>query len=140
MLTMLLLDRLRASAPSRVVTVSSMAHAYGQIKWDDLTSEKSYKKLLVYSQSKLANVFFTRELGRRMQGSFSTLFLHFICHYYITLFFWHNMLLRLIVTFRTVRTVPVVFGKISCALYGSVFCIQPTVSRIYRMSYDRLSA
>ncbi|XP_014679406.1 PREDICTED: retinol dehydrogenase 11-like [Priapulus caudatus] len=69
LLTVLLLDRLRESAPSRVVTLSSVAHGYGQINWDDLMSEKSYSKMGAYSQSKLANILFSRELARRMSGT-----------------------------------------------------------------------
>ncbi|EWT01613.1 short-chain dehydrogenase [Intrasporangium oryzae NRRL B-24470] len=69
LLTNLLLDPLRASAPARVVTVSSGAHAMGRIDFDDLQGERRYSGQRAYSQSKLANVMFTYELARRLQGS-----------------------------------------------------------------------
>ena len=69
LLTNLLLDRLRASAPSRVVTVSSAAHAMGAIDFDDLQGEHGYSGQQAYNQSKLANVLFTYELARRLAGS-----------------------------------------------------------------------
>jgi retinol dehydrogenase 14 len=69
LLTSLLLDRLRKSAPARVVTVSSNAHAQGRIDFDDLQGERSYSGGRAYSQSKLANVLFTYELARRLPGS-----------------------------------------------------------------------
>jgi len=69
LLTNLLLDRLAQSAPARVVTVSSNAHAQGRIDFDDLQGERSYSGARVYSQSKLANVLFTYELARRLQAS-----------------------------------------------------------------------
>ncbi|XP_017079301.1 retinol dehydrogenase 13 [Drosophila eugracilis] len=69
LLTNLLLDVLKKSAPSRIVVVSSLAHTRGAINVDDLNSEKSYDEGLAYSQSKLANVLFTRELAKRLEGS-----------------------------------------------------------------------
>ncbi|XP_016986383.2 retinol dehydrogenase 13 [Drosophila rhopaloa] len=69
LLTNLLLDLLKKSAPSRVVVVSSLAHTRGAINVADLNSEKSYDEGLAYSQSKLANVLFTRELAKRLDGS-----------------------------------------------------------------------
>ena len=69
LLTNLLLDRLRASAPARVVTVSSGAQAQGRLDVDDLQGERAYSGQRAYSQSKLANVMFTYELARRLQGS-----------------------------------------------------------------------
>ena len=68
LLTNLLLDRLRASAPARVVTVSSGAHAMGIIDFEDLQGERVYSGERAYNQSKLANVMFTYELARRLQG------------------------------------------------------------------------
>jgi NAD(P)-dependent dehydrogenase (short-subunit alcohol dehydrogenase family) len=68
LLTQLLLDRLRASAPARVVTVSSGAQAMGRIDFDDLQAERRYSGQRAYNQSKLANVLFTYELARRLQG------------------------------------------------------------------------
>lgn len=69
LLTNLLLDLLKQSAPSRVVVVSSLFHWYGRIKKDDLNSEKSYNRWLAYGQSKLANILFTRELSKRLEGT-----------------------------------------------------------------------
>jgi retinol dehydrogenase 14 len=69
LLTTLLLDRLEASAPARIVTVSSGAQAQGRIDFDDLQGERNYSGQLAYSQSKLANVMFTYELARRLEGT-----------------------------------------------------------------------
>jgi NAD(P)-dependent dehydrogenase (short-subunit alcohol dehydrogenase family) len=69
LLTDLLLDRLVASAPARVVTVSSGAQAIGRIDFDDLQGERKYVGQRAYNQSKLANVMFTYELARRLQGT-----------------------------------------------------------------------
>jgi len=69
LLTNLLLDRLKQSAPSRVVTVASHAQAMGRIKFDDLQGERSYSGARAYNQSKLANVLFTYELARRLQAT-----------------------------------------------------------------------
>lgn len=75
LLTNLLLGRLRASAPARIVSVASDAHRFGAIDWDDLQSEKRYRGLpvvaglRVYGTSKLANILFNQELARRLEGS-----------------------------------------------------------------------
>ena len=69
LLTGLLLDRLTASAPARIVTVSSGAHATGKINFGDLQGEHRYSGQQAYSQSKLANVLFTYELARRLDGT-----------------------------------------------------------------------
>ena len=69
LLTNLLLDRLIASAPARIVTVSSGAQARGRIDFDDLQGERNYSGQRAYSQSKLANVMFTYELARRLDGT-----------------------------------------------------------------------
>jgi NAD(P)-dependent dehydrogenase (short-subunit alcohol dehydrogenase family) len=71
LLTVLLLDRLRASAPARIVSVASDAHHYagGRLDFDDLGSERSYGSMRVYGKSKLANILFTRELARRLGGT-----------------------------------------------------------------------
>ena len=69
LLTHLLLDSLKAAAPSRIVVVASQVESRGTIQFDDLQSEKSYAPLPVYFQSKLANVLFTYELARRLQGT-----------------------------------------------------------------------
>nr|XP_016940490.1 retinol dehydrogenase 13 [Drosophila suzukii] len=69
LLTLLLLDVLKSSAPSRIVVLSSIAHRFGRIKRDDLNSEKSYDRKMAYCQSKLANILFTRELSKRLEGT-----------------------------------------------------------------------
>jgi retinol dehydrogenase 14 len=69
LLTSLLLDRLTASAPARIVTVSSGAHAGARIDFDELQGERDYSGRRAYGQSKLANVMFTYELARRLDGS-----------------------------------------------------------------------
>jgi NAD(P)-dependent dehydrogenase (short-subunit alcohol dehydrogenase family) len=69
LLTHLLLDRLSASFPARVVTVSSGAHATGRIDFDDLQGSARYSGQQAYSASKLANVMFTYELARRLHGT-----------------------------------------------------------------------
>jgi retinol dehydrogenase 14 len=69
LLTSLLLDRLIASAPARVVTVSSNAQSMGKIDFDDLMGEQRYSGSRAYNQSKLANVMFTYELARRLEGT-----------------------------------------------------------------------
>ena len=69
LLTNLLLDRLIASAPARVVTVSSGAQSMGRIDFDDLMGENRYSGQRAYNQSKLANVMFTYELARRLAGT-----------------------------------------------------------------------
>ena len=69
LLTDLLLDRLKASAPARVITVSSVAHRNCALNFDDLQGERRYSGFGAYSRSKLANILFTRELSRRLEGS-----------------------------------------------------------------------
>jgi NAD(P)-dependent dehydrogenase (short-subunit alcohol dehydrogenase family) len=69
LLTNLLVDRLKASAPGRVVTVSSGAQSMGRIDFDDLQGAQNYSGQRAYNQSKLANVMFTNELARRLAGT-----------------------------------------------------------------------
>jgi NAD(P)-dependent dehydrogenase (short-subunit alcohol dehydrogenase family) len=70
LLTTLLLDTLRASAPARVVTVASAAHRGAQMPFDDLQQTQGrYSGLRAYGQSKLANIMFTYALARRLTGS-----------------------------------------------------------------------
>jgi NAD(P)-dependent dehydrogenase (short-subunit alcohol dehydrogenase family) len=69
LLTNLLLDTLKASASARVVNVSSDSHESGYFKLDDLQSEKSYRFMRTYGQSKLALVLFTYELAHKLQGT-----------------------------------------------------------------------
>lgn len=67
LLTALLLERLRASAPARVVCTASDAHKFsgGSLDFDDLQSESGYTTFGAYGRSKLCNILFTAELGRR---------------------------------------------------------------------------
>ena len=70
LLTGLLLPRLRAAAPgARIVNVASDAHRWGALDLDDLQNERQYKAMKVYGQSKTANILYTRELARRLEGS-----------------------------------------------------------------------
>jgi NAD(P)-dependent dehydrogenase (short-subunit alcohol dehydrogenase family) len=71
-LTGLLLPLILATPHTRVVTVSSSAHSFGNIAFDDLNSERSYGKWRAYGQSKLANLLFTYELQRRLEAIHST--------------------------------------------------------------------
>ena len=69
--TGLLLDRVLAAPGSRVVTVSSVGHRFARngIRFDDLQWEKDYSRVGAYGQAKLANLMFTYELQRRLQGT-----------------------------------------------------------------------
>ncbi len=69
LLTNLLLDTLKDSAPARIVSVSSAAHHRCKVNFDDLQAETKYSAWRAYQQSKLANILFTRELARRLEGS-----------------------------------------------------------------------
>lgn len=68
-LTLSLLDRLRAGAPSRIVNVSSGAHLRERLDLDDLELAKAYGGVKAYARSKLMNVLFTVELARRLEGT-----------------------------------------------------------------------
>ncbi len=68
----LLLGRLEGREDARVVTISSTAHKYGRIRFDDLQSKHRYRRWRAYGQSKLANVLFALELERRLRASGST--------------------------------------------------------------------
>jgi len=69
LLTNLLLDKLKSSAPARVIHVSSHAHYFGAFNWDDINFEKGYGRMIAYGQSKLANVTFSNELADRLNGT-----------------------------------------------------------------------
>lgn len=68
LLTLLLMDLLRAAPSGRVVTVASRVHA-GRLDLDDLQGERSYSAMQAYGQSKLENILFTYELARRLSGT-----------------------------------------------------------------------
>ncbi len=68
-LTGLLIGRLQATPQSRIVTVSSVAHYFGKIRFDDLQSQSGYRAARAYAQSKLANLLFTYELQRRLRAA-----------------------------------------------------------------------
>jgi NAD(P)-dependent dehydrogenase (short-subunit alcohol dehydrogenase family) len=69
LLTNLLLNTIRASAPARIINVSSGAHSSGKIDFDNLQGERSYSSFGPYANSKLANILFTAELARRFEGT-----------------------------------------------------------------------
>jgi NAD(P)-dependent dehydrogenase (short-subunit alcohol dehydrogenase family) len=69
LLTNLQLDQLKASAPSRIINVSSVGHYNGHINFNDLNLEKEYGGWKAYGQSKLALVLFTHELAKKLQGT-----------------------------------------------------------------------
>jgi NAD(P)-dependent dehydrogenase (short-subunit alcohol dehydrogenase family) len=68
-LTNLLLERLVESAPARIVSVSSNAHRFGRIDLDDLQSERRFGAMQSYGRTKFANILFTTELARRLEGT-----------------------------------------------------------------------
>ena len=63
------LDLLKKSAPSRIVNLTSIAHRWGSVQFDNLNSERSFKTGRAYFDSKLEVVLFTRELARRLQST-----------------------------------------------------------------------
>jgi len=69
LLTSLLLPTLIASTPARIISVSSDAHAHGKIEFDNLQGERAFSGLGPYGNSKLANILFTTELARRLEGT-----------------------------------------------------------------------
>lgn len=69
LLTHLLLDTLKASAPARIVNVSSAAHRKATLDFDDLMGERGYNGWWQYCWSKLMNLLFTYELARKLEGS-----------------------------------------------------------------------
>lgn len=68
LLTNLLLDKIKTSAPARIINVSSGAHTSGKIEFDNLQGERDYSPR-AYDNSKLANILFTVELARRLEGT-----------------------------------------------------------------------
>ena len=82
LLTNLLLDTMKSSAPAKIINLSSVAYKFGiqtsiykpntipaKMNWDDLMLDNHYKGFTAYSQSKLANILFTKELARRLEGT-----------------------------------------------------------------------
>nr|XP_060618468.1 retinol dehydrogenase 11-like isoform X2 [Anolis sagrei ordinatus] len=69
LLTFLLIECLKKSAPSRIINMSSLVHFMGSIHLEDLQGEKSYHRGLAYCHSKLASILFTRELAKKLQGT-----------------------------------------------------------------------
>jgi NAD(P)-dependent dehydrogenase (short-subunit alcohol dehydrogenase family) len=69
LLTELVLDTLKASAPVRIINVSSAQHANASIEFDNLQGEKKYANLRNYNQAKLALLLYTYELARRLEGT-----------------------------------------------------------------------
>jgi len=68
LLTNLLLETVIASAPARIIAVSSGLHKYSRLNLDDLQMERKFSAMRGYGVSKLANVMFTNELARRLEG------------------------------------------------------------------------
>ncbi len=69
LLTNLLLPQLQAGAPSRIISVSSGAHAHAALDFGDLQAVRGYQPKQVYSRTKLANILFTYQLSRRLRGT-----------------------------------------------------------------------
>ena len=69
LLTNLLLDVIKSSQPSRIINLASLAHFYGYLNLDDINSERFYNDHLTYGGSKFANVLFTKELAKRLEGT-----------------------------------------------------------------------
>ncbi|HSV89034.1 MAG TPA: SDR family oxidoreductase [Bacteroidales bacterium] len=69
LMTNLLIDKLKKSAPASIITVSSDAHKMGRMNFNDLEGKTNWSTLASYAQSKLANVLFTRKLAQNLEGS-----------------------------------------------------------------------
>ena len=69
LLTNLLLNELKSSAPARIINITSSAHYGTEIDFEDLQGEKKYGGYHAYSQSKLANVLFTYQLAKQLEGT-----------------------------------------------------------------------
>ncbi|KAL7632835.1 UNVERIFIED_CONTAM: hypothetical protein RMT77_016832 [Armadillidium vulgare] len=77
LLTLLLLDNIKRASPSRIINVSSLAHIYGRMHWEDLQLKNNYRPDRAYTQSKLANILFTKILAEKLKGTgISTYALH----------------------------------------------------------------
>ena len=60
---------MKKSAPARIVNLTSVIHSWGKIEFDNLLSEKKFQQYQLYSNTKLANVLFTRELSEKLEGT-----------------------------------------------------------------------
>lgn len=69
LMTNLLLDIIKKSAPARIISVASTAHKYGKMRFNDLEGKKKWGSMQSYAQSKLANILFTRRLARELEDS-----------------------------------------------------------------------
>lgn len=69
LLTNLLLETMKQNAPARIINVSSQMHQRTKFDWENLQGEKRYHPRQIYAQTKLANVLFTKELARRLEGT-----------------------------------------------------------------------
>lgn len=69
LLTLLLTNHLKASAPSRVISMTHISHEWVALRKDDLNSEKAFNRLQAFAQSKLTNALFTKELALRLKNS-----------------------------------------------------------------------
>jgi NAD(P)-dependent dehydrogenase (short-subunit alcohol dehydrogenase family) len=69
LLTTLLLDHLKASVPARIITTASGAHQGARVPFDDVNAERAYRCFGRYGETKLANILFTAELARRLEGT-----------------------------------------------------------------------
>ncbi|MEK7485079.1 MAG: SDR family oxidoreductase [Planctomycetota bacterium] len=69
LLTLLVLDLLKKSAPTRIINVSSHMHYRGKMNFEDLQKNQKYNRVHAYNDSKLANVLFTMELAKRLEGT-----------------------------------------------------------------------
>jgi len=69
LLTNLLLDRIKEAPSARIVNVSSGAHRFASLDFQNLNSERSYSRTAAYGYSKLANILLTRSLAKRLRGT-----------------------------------------------------------------------
>ena len=103
-LTNLLLNLLKAGAPSRVVNVSSMAHRSARLDFANLQGEKGYNRDTAYAQSKLADILYTYELGRRLEGTGVTV--NSVCPGGVSSRLWENSNPLINYFFKTVMKGP----------------------------------